>query len=221
MLEVFPWSGSSEMALEYWLTFVVVWTIAGLPLGPNAVHTMTVAITYRFPRALLAPVGMALACVIHSFAASFGIGALLLLQPDLFLVLKLLGAGYLAWLGIRMWRSQPASAEAEPHQPMSALELVRRACLVSLANPKAVLSYVAVFTPFLLPDRDLLPQIAILVPTATVLVFLNYVGYALLAWPLRLWMTSAKRQLIFNRVSGSMFIGFATLLAISSRRGIA
>lgn len=111
------------MTLEYWLTFVVVWTIAGLPLGPNAVHTMTVAITYGFPRALLAPIGMALACVIHAFAASLGIGALLLLQPNLLVALKLIGAGYLAWLGIRMWRTQPAPVESKSHQSMSALAL--------------------------------------------------------------------------------------------------
>lgn len=49
------------MTLEAWLTFVVIWTLGGLPLGPNAVHTINVTVRYGYPRCFSAPIGMALA----------------------------------------------------------------------------------------------------------------------------------------------------------------
>jgi threonine/homoserine/homoserine lactone efflux protein len=47
------------MSLEAWLTFVVIWTLAGLPLGPNAVHTINVTVRYGYPKCFAAPIGMA------------------------------------------------------------------------------------------------------------------------------------------------------------------
>ena len=206
------------MNFDSWLTFVIIWTIAGLPLGPNAVHTISVTIRHGYPKCFYAPMGMALACVIHASIASLGVGALLLLYPNLFIFLKLFGAAYLCWLGIKLWRSQPKAIEIEESQRPNGPRIIISACLVSLVNPKAVLSYVAVFAPFICLENALLPQLFILIPTATVIVFLNYVGYALLAWPIRRWMDSDSKRKLFNRISGAMFITFAGLLALSSKR---
>ena len=206
------------MTLEAWLTFVVIWTLAGLPLGPNAVHTINVTVRYGYPKCLAAPLGMAIACVIHAVAGSLGIGALLLIYPGLLLALKIAGAAYLAWLGLQLWRRKSEALEVTELADDSWIRLVRNACCVSLVNPKAILSYVAVFAPFIVADAELLPQLIILIPTATVLVFLNYVGYALLAWPIRRWMTSAHKRRLFDRISGSMFIGFAGMLLYSAGR---
>ena len=206
------------MTLEAWLTFVVVWTIAGLPLGPNAVHTINVTVTYGYPKCLAAPLGMAIACVLHAGLGSLGIGALLLLFPELLLALKIAGACYLAWLGIRLWRRKAAPIEMQHNDSQSWTKLVLSACTISLVNPKAILSYVAVFTPFIAADAALLPQLSILIPTATILVFLNYVGYSLLAWPIRGWMNSQRKRKIFDRISGTMFFGFAGWLAYSASR---
>ena len=49
------------ISLDAWLTFVVIWTLAGLPLGPNAVHTINVTVRYGYPKRLAPPIGMALA----------------------------------------------------------------------------------------------------------------------------------------------------------------
>lgn len=209
------------MTFDSWITFVIIWTIVGLPLGPNAVHTISATVKYGYPRCILAPVGMALACIIHATIASLGVGAMLLVYPDLLVLLKILGAAYLAWLGIKLWRSQPDAIELVNSEASSGIRIVLSACLVSLMNPKAILSYVAVFVPFISPDSDLLPQLLILIPTATISVFINYIGYCLLAWPIRRWMDSDQKRRLFDRISGSMFIGFAGLLAFSSGKASA
>ena len=207
-----------DMRLEAWLTFVVIWTLAGLPLGPNAVHTINVTVRYGYPKCFAAPLGMALACVIHATAGSLGIGALLLVFPDLLLALKLVGAAYLAWLGVQLWRRRTNPPAETELIDASWRRLIVNACCVSLVNPKAILSYVAIFAPFIVADAALLPQLLILIPTATLLVFLNYVGYSLLAWPIRGWMTSLRKRRLFDRLSGCMFIGFAGALLYSASR---
>ena len=209
---------AATVTLEAWLTFVVIWTLAGLPLGPNAVHTINVTLSYGYPKCLAAPLGMAAACVIHASAGSLGIGALLLVFPELLFMLKLAGAAYLAWLGVQLWRrrSDPIATSAVADQGW--MRLMVSACCVSLVNPKAILSYVAIFAPFIVDDAELWPQLLILIPTATLLVFLNYVGYSLLALPLRRWMTSASKRRLLDRIAGSMFIGFAGMLLYSAAR---
>ena len=206
------------MSLETWLTFVVIWTLAGLPLGPNAVHTINVTVRYGYPKCFAAPLGMALACVIHALVGALGIGAVLLVFPQLLLALKLAGAGYLAWLGVQLWRRRAEPLVTTEVADQGWLRLIVSACWISLVNPKAILSYVAIFSPFIVADAELLPQLVILIPTATVLVFLNYVAYSLLAWPLRGWMSSAHRRRLFDRISGTMFIGFAGMLLYSAGR---
>ena len=146
------------------------------------------------PKCLLAPVGMALASIIHASIASLGVGALLLAYPNLFVLLKIFGALYLAWLGIKLWYSQPKPVELDRGTSSNSIRVVWSACFVSLVNPKAVLSYVAIFSPFISSESPLLPQLTILIPTATVIVFLNYVGYSLLAWPIRRWMDSDQKR---------------------------
>ena len=206
------------MSLEAWLTFVVIWTLAGLPLGPNAVHTINVTVRYGYPKCFAAPLGMAPACVIHTTAGALGIGALLLIFPDLLLTLKLAGAAYLAWLGVQLWRRKAGPMTSTESSDESWPRLIFSACCVSLVNPKAILSYVAIFSPFIVADAELIPQLVILIPTATLLVFLNYVGYSLLAWPIRSWLSSAHKRRLFDRISGSMFIGFAGMLLYSAGR---
>lgn len=206
------------MELDTWLTFVAVWTIAGLPLGPNAVHTINVTIRHGYPKCLAAPIGMAVACVLHAGLTAFGLGALLLLFPGALLALKLFGACYLAWLGVQLWRRTASHVVTVSKDSTSFLRLIASACTVSLVNPKALLAYLAIFSPFVSADVALAPQLSILIPTAAVLVFLNYLGYSSLAWPLRRWMTSPSKRRLFDRLSGSMFIGFAAALAYSATR---
>ena len=50
------------------------------------------------------------------------------------------------------------------------------------------------------------------------LVFLNYVAYSLLTWQIRSWMSSAGKRRLFDRISGTMFIGFAGMLLYSVGR---
>lgn len=205
------------MSVQTWLTFVLVFTAVGLPPGPNAVACVAASVANGLPRAFFLPLGIGLACVIHALIATLGLGALLLTSAELWTVFRWLGAAYLAWLGIRLW-CRPAPARWGETAPAAPARLLRQGCLISLSNPKAILSYLAVFPQFVDPSAPVAPQLLVLIPTATVIVIAIYGGWVILASPLRRWLTTADRLRAFNRAAGGAFVLSACALAFGARR---
>lgn len=206
------------MSMEQWLGFLVVWTIASLPLGPNAVACMTASVRQGFRGGWLVALGVGLASLLHMAATGVGLGALLLASAELFAAVKLAGALYLLWLAVQLWRSPAEPAAPGGDAAASPLALLRRGVLVSLSNPKAVLMYVAVFPQFIAPGEPLLQQLAVLVPSATGIVLLVYSGYAALGLPLGRWLGTARRLRLFNRVAAGFYGLTATALALSDSK---
>ena len=205
------------MSLSEWLGFVVLWTLVGLPVGPNAIACMTATVANGWARALWVAVGITLASVVHSLIAAFGFGALLLAYAELFHLLKWLGVAYLVWLAIGLWR-RPALNVAVDRPPAGRWRLTRQGFLVSISNPKAVLMYLAVFTQAIDPTAPLWPQLAVLMPTASTIVALIYIGYVLLGAPIRRLLTSARRQRLFNRSAAGFYLFSAAAVAASDPR---
>lgn len=205
------------MALDTWLSVLGVFLLFGLPLGPNAVHTLSISVSQGLPRGLLAALGMGLAAVVHALLATFGFGAVLLASAALFTALRWLGVAYLAWLGVQMWRNANAPLLlAAPRKPP--LTLMLRAAAVSLSNPKAVLAYMAVYPQFIAPQHPFAPQLAVLLPSSVVIVLGIYSGWALLGWRMRGWFAAPRRLRAFNRVVGTAYLGMAGALALARPR---
>lgn len=206
------------MTFETWLAFVLVFSLLSLPVGPNAVHTMTTAVAVGLPRGFLVPLGMGIASIIHILVASLGFGALLLASVEFFTVFKWLGVAYLLWLGARLWMSKGAETPREPDRRRSNLGLAASGCFVSLSNPKAVLTYLAVLPPFISASTPLAPQLAVMMPTATVIVIFVYSCWALVAVPLRKWTRLPRRMRLFNRGAAMCYFAAAAAFATAGRR---
>jgi homoserine/homoserine lactone efflux protein len=206
------------MSIETWLTFVAVFTLLSLPVGPNAVQTMATAVAVGLPKGFLVPLGMGIASIIHVLFASLGLGALLLASAEAFTVFKWLGVAYLVWLGLRLWRSNSDDAPKQRNRGRSTAGLIASGCLVSLSNPKAVLSYLAVLPPFISASAPLAPQLAVIMPTATGIVLLVYSAWALLAVPLRKWANSPRRLGIFNRSAAASYFIAAGAFAMAGKK---
>ena len=206
------------MPTETWLTFVAVFTLLSLPVGPNAVHTMTTAVAVGLPKGFLVPLGMGIASIIHVLVASLGFGAVLLASAEIFTVFKWLGVVYLVWLGVRLWKSNGGETPREQIRGRSTVGLIASGCLVSLSNPKAVLSYLAVLPPFISVSAPLAPQLGAIMPTATGIVILVYSTWALLAFPLRNWTSTPRRMRLFNRTAAAFYLIAAGAFATAGRR---
>ncbi|MEV8314877.1 LysE family translocator [Streptomyces sp. NPDC059900] len=135
--------------LPGYLAAVAVITVAP---GPDAAYIVAVALE-RGPRAgLVSAAGMALGVVVHVTAAALGLAVLLRSTPVALMVVELVGGLYLGWLAVTAIRTAgKAPAEAPVAPP--ARQVLRRAVLTDLLNPKTVLFFAAFLPRFTSPER--------------------------------------------------------------------
>jgi threonine/homoserine/homoserine lactone efflux protein len=205
------------MSLQSWWLFVgVTFVIAATP-GPNMLLVMSSSARHGFRSAVATMAGCMSALLLMMSASAAGLGALLLAFPAVFDALRWMGAAYLAYLGVRCWRSPVGEiAQVEPRAPAAAgrpATLFRQGMLVALSNPKAILFAAAFLPQFIRPERPTLPQFAILLGTFAVIEVSWYLVYAGSGRQLAAYLRRAAVLKAFNRLSGGVFIGFAAAMA--------
>jgi threonine/homoserine/homoserine lactone efflux protein len=113
--------------------------------GPDNLQVLARGISQGRAAGLVAALGFAAGVTFHTTLAALGIAALLRSSPLAFQNLKLAGAAYLIWIGVKALRSQGlASAGDRPRQPLSTI--FRQSVLGNVMNPKVTLFFV-VFLP--------------------------------------------------------------------------
>src|SRR5215475_2530864 len=93
------------MTLETWLTFVAASAILLIIPGPTVLLVVSYALGQGWRAALPMAIGVALGDFTAMTLSMLGVGALLAASATLFTVLKWIGAAYLIWLGIKLWRA--------------------------------------------------------------------------------------------------------------------
>ena len=206
------------MTIETWLAFAAATSVLLVIPGP----TVLLVVSYALGQGLRTATPMALGVALGDFTAMtlsmLGLGALLATSATLFTALKWIGAAYLIWLGIKLWRAGGAMQATPRTDKASALKMVAHAWIVTALNPKGITFFVAFLPQFLDPAADFWMQMLVFEATFLVLAFANAFGYALLASRARGLMSSARAIGIVNRVGGSLLIG-AGVAAVSIRSG--
>jgi homoserine/homoserine lactone efflux protein len=205
------------MELHTWLAFfAAVWGIALSP-GNGAILCMSHGLSYGLRASTVTIVGLQLGVFVVLLISALGLGALLLASETLFTAVKWIGAAYLAWLGIQLWR---APVQTNPDgiakvAPMSAKNRFMLGFFTNVTNPKGIVFMVAVLPQFMnpqSPNRAL--EIAIMAVTMFVVDCLVMHGYAGLASKLARFFIDAKAVRWQNRVFGAVLVavGAAVLL---------
>jgi threonine/homoserine/homoserine lactone efflux protein len=123
-----------------------------------------------------------------------------------FTLLKWVGAAYLVWLGISLWRA-PVPEEGAPRAALDPMKAARASFVVTALNPKSIAFFVAFVPLFLDAGEAFLPQAAILVATFVTLAAANAALYALLAARLSGTVRKPRVRRWFNRAGGAMLMG--------------
>jgi leucine efflux protein len=138
-------------------TFVLGTIFIVLLPGPNSLYVMTVASRWGIGAGYRGAGGIFVGDSILMILSATGVASLLQATPALFMVLKYVGAAYLAWLGVvllfsafRTWRETEKPETIET--PVDASHPFRTALFISLMNPKAILFFVSFFIQFVAPD---------------------------------------------------------------------
>ena len=120
--------------------------------GQDMMYVISRSLSQGRLAGLASAAGVCLGILVHTALAALGVGALLRASPALFLALRLGGAAYLAWLGLRMLLAP--SREALPARSparASLASLVRQGMVSNVTNPKIVLFFVAFLPQFVDP----------------------------------------------------------------------
>lgn len=194
------------MSFDAWITFVVIWILASIPLGPNAFNCISTAVADGFKKSLLCILGILLAASVYIVVVSSGLSAILIANEQAFIIVKVIGAAYLICLGIKLYSKRSESLAIKLYGTNSRWRIVRNSFLISMSNPKAVLSYVAVFSQFIDQNSPLQAQLLILVPSALVIVAMVYSGYCWIGLGVEKILDNKRKLTIFNRSIGTAYI---------------
>lgn len=201
------------MAPTTWLVFVAAALVSIVSPGPAFLVAVRNGIAGGLRPVALSSLGNVTGLLLLAGAAVLGLGVMLSASETLFTLLKLGGAGYLIYLGVRQWRNrQPLVVTQHRAAPAPAWRTFSEGVLVALSNPKAILFFTALFPQFLTTTRPLWPQFVIMVGTFMVLSFAMLMTYGALAGRLAQWLGAARRTRWVNRVLGSAFIGLGLSL---------
>ena len=210
------------MDWHVWLAyFLAAWLIALSP-GSGAVLSMSHGLQYGVRQTTATIVGLQIGLAFILLVAGAGVGALLLASTTAFMVVKVLGAGYLIWLGVKQWRAPVGGAQrdlAAPTEPigLSLRQRVLRGALTNATNPKGIVFMVAVLPQFINPKQPLALQLAILLVTTLAVDSVVMHGYAFLASRLRALMQSVRARRAQNRVFGGVLMGMGASLLMVDR----
>ncbi len=194
------------MSFEVWAAFVAASAVLLVIPGPTILLVVSYALGRGWKVAAPVATGVALGDLTAMTLSMLGVGALLAGSATLFTAVKWLGAGYLVWLGVKLWRAG-ARLDAEARtEPAPAGRMLAHAWLVTVLNPKSIVFFVAFLPQFLDPGRPFWPQVAVFEATFVVLAFANAFGYALLAARARRLAASPRALRALNRVGGTALI---------------
>ena len=210
------------MDWHVWLAyFVASWVIAVSP-GSGAVLAMSHGLAYGVRGASATVLGLQIGLAFILLVAGAGVGAVLVASAGAFMVVKLLGAAYLLWLGFKQWRApvtlDDGGAQAGP-PVMRLRQRVLTGALTNATNPKGIVFMVAVLPQFMTTSRPLAPQLAILAVTMLAVDTTVMHSYAAGASALRGLMRSARAMRNQNRVFGGLLMAVGTGLFFVQRSG--
>lgn len=201
------------MAWETWLAFSAASALLMIIPGPTILLVISYALGQGWRAALPMAIGVALGDFTAMTLSMLGLGALLAASATVFTVLKWVGAAYMVWLGIKLWRAG-GSLNASPRSDgASMIRMLGHAWLVTALNPKSIIFFVAFLPQFLDPHADFLTQMVIFETTFLVLAFANALGYAAVASRARKAIRNERLVGAANKVGGSLLIGAGILTA--------
>lgn len=201
------------MSFEAWTLFAFFWVVFVTTPGPNAVNCISNGMSLSLPKAMLGVLAILTQATLFLLLSALGVTALIATSPTGFFVAKIIGAGFLIFLGLRGWRnaSKPAPSAERP-----ARHVYLHALAVATINPKSVAGYLAAFSQFVQPGVPIWQQMGVIMPTALLLTALSYTGFTLLG----ALMGKAALKAVFStwirRILALCFISYGVLLGASS-----
>ncbi|MGK0442847.1 MAG: threonine/homoserine/homoserine lactone efflux protein [Pseudohongiellaceae bacterium] len=208
------------MNLESWMIFSSIALIATITPGPAILLVTSHSVQFGISRSVVTMCGNISGLFLMSALSVAGLSALIFASSLAFNIIKIIGALYLIYLGIKLWRNGLKSSAKIIHSSSKSptFSLYLQGLVVSLTNPKAIIFTTALFPQFISTSESLVTQFAILVITFMGLSFSCLFLYSVLAHMAKNKSGSIFESAWLGKLFGSAFIGAGVFLASSSQR---
>ena len=205
------------------VVFAGVIALASVSPGPNVILVVNHTLSFGLPRIAPTILGNISLLFLVAMAAALGVSAVLMSMPAAYDALRIVGAAYLAYLGVKAlrnaWRSRGGGAGSSLADAIGPIRRYLQAFFVSATNLGSVFFLAALFPNFLHHEQPLLPQFVALFATLIVVVGTVHFGYALFAAAVQSRLGARRFRSAAQTASGVALLGFsATIFGSVLRR---
>jgi RhtB (resistance to homoserine/threonine) family protein len=207
------------MGTQNFTLFVLSGALLCITPGQDTLYIVGRSVAQGRAAGLLSVLGICCGAAVHTLAAAFGLSAILATSASAFTIVKLIGACYLAYLGVSMWIDRSAI-----HQPTlsempraTSWQIFRAGMLTDLLNPKVALFYLAFLPQFVDPHAKSKVAVFIFLGATFIAIGIPWCIFVVLASSSisqRLRGQSSAAKLV-RRATGGLFVGLGVKLAVS------
>jgi threonine/homoserine/homoserine lactone efflux protein len=208
---------------DLWL-FIISGLLLNITPGPDTAYIVGRSVQMGWRGGAAAALGISAGCVVHVFAAAIGLSALLAASSVAFTAIKLLGAAYLIYIGIRMLLAYPSANDEAPTtgaaDMLSLPQVFWQGALTNVLNPKVALFFLAFLPQFVAVDA---PSKALaFIALGFIFIFngtmwcLGVAAFA--AKAAGRFRQSSRAVLWINRALGGVFIALGIRVAMTQSR---
>lgn len=199
--------------------FIPTFFLVSITPGLCMTLAMTLGMSIGIRRTLWMMAGEVLGVATVAIAAVLGVAAIVTKTPQLFVMLKIGGAAYLAYVGVQMWRSKSKLSVnlAAMEQPSSSnrLSLFNQGYITAIANPKGWAFMISLLPPFINKSYALPLQLTVLVGIIMISEFICMLIYAMGGKSVARLLSRQNNEKKLNQISGSLMILVAIWLLLS------
>lgn len=208
------------MTVTAFLLFAATEFFLSLSPGPAVLLVVSQGIRGGFRSSIAGTLGILVGNAIYFVLSALGIGAILLTSQTLFLVIKWCGAAYLVFLGAQLLYNsfqRTADQHDEKSLTLPRAQLFRQGLLMQLANPQAILYFVAILPQFMDMRSAPVPQLLVLGFISVFIEFPILLVYGWLAEKGGAWLKRGRFAQWIDRVGGAFLIGAGVKLALTKQ----
>lgn len=202
--------------------FAVAVVLISASPGPAMALILRRAAVHGFKGAVPTVLGLEAGLYLWALFAGAGLAALVAASEVAYLVLRIVGAAFLLYLGVKAWRSAWRGGGNDGEEPAGrsatgAARAFGEGALVMLANPKAAAFMIAFYPQFVPPDRPLFATTALLAVVQVAIEIALYLTLAAVVGRAGGWFRRAGVRRRLEAISGTVMIGLGVRMAVEGR----
>lgn len=197
------------MDLHNYLNYLVIAFFTITSPGAAILLAINSAMIFDLKAVFFSTIGNILGLFILSSVAMFGVGIMLKTSTVFFMILKIIGAIYLIYLGLKQILNKHTKlklSKESKHNRYSIKKVFKKGFLVAITNPKPILFFTAIFPLFMDEKNSITLQFFIMTGTFMFISFCSLMFYGYISKTARAWFFDEHKLKIFYKISGFLFV---------------